>query len=177
MTCIVGLVDNDKVYMGADTFGSNRFTGRSYKEKKIVKKGDMLIGICGDYKVINYITYEFTPPARTLKEDDRQYIHRVGKAISTLLGIDNDCLEDSNSIGASMIIGYNGELYLYESNGQVLTASDPYATTGSGSYHAEASLYSTQTTKDKPRTRLKKAIVCASEFVLSVNNEFQIEVI
>lgn len=177
MTCIVALVDKDKIYMGADTFGSNSYCGRAYKEKKIIKKKDMLIGVCGSYKVMNILTHEFTPPRRYENEKDRAYIHRVGKSISNLLGLSADCLENSDTIESSMIIGYNSELYVFQSDGSVLNAADPYATAGSGAYHAEASLYSTQGTKDKPRTRLKKAIVCASEFVVSVNGDFQIEVI
>jgi ATP-dependent protease HslVU (ClpYQ) peptidase subunit len=178
MTCIVGLVDKGKVYMAADTFGSNTFTGRAYREKKIIKKTNLLLGICGDYKVINLITHELVPPRPFENENDREYIHRLGKTISKLVGIDASCTkEDAGEIGASMIIGYNGQIYLYECNGQILTPADAYATTGSGSYHAEASLYSTEGTKEKPRSRLRKAIVCASSFVLSVNSEIQIEVL
>ena len=42
MTCIVGVAKNGKVYIGADSLGSNGFTKEIRKECKVFKNGEML---------------------------------------------------------------------------------------------------------------------------------------
>lgn len=40
MTCIVGLVNKGKVFIGADSLGSDGFTQQVRKEPKVFRNGD-----------------------------------------------------------------------------------------------------------------------------------------
>jgi len=47
MTCIVGVAKGGKVYIGADSLGSNGFTKEIRKECKVFKSGEFLVGVKG----------------------------------------------------------------------------------------------------------------------------------
>lgn len=48
MTCIVGFVEGDKVWMGGDSAGTNAYLDQDlYDSPKVFRNGAMLIGSCG----------------------------------------------------------------------------------------------------------------------------------
>ena len=58
-----------------------------------------------------------------------------------------------------------------QENFQILENAKGYDECGSGGYHAISSLYSTEGLNITPQDRLRKAIECANEFVMSVDNK------
>lgn len=180
MTCVAAIVKNGTVYMAADSLGSNGFTGTKYKNKKIVRKGDFLFGNSGSYKAINILQEDFTPPKRMIGEERTAYVFRVSKEISKNLVKDKFCSKDKDGqkqLDCSVLIGYEGSIYVLQGDGAVLETYNNYDSIGSGTYHAEASLFSTEGTELSPEDRLRKAIICANNFVLSVDDSIQFEVL
>ena len=78
MTCIVGIIDNNKVYMGSDSLCSNN-TGECYEAKtpKIYKKSsekyNIIIGCTGSFKLMNLVK-NFTPPSDRLFKNEEEYL-------------------------------------------------------------------------------------------------------
>ena len=54
-----------KVYIGADSLGSNGFTQSIRKESKVFKNGEFLIGCTSSFRMIDLLKWKFNPP--TLK--------------------------------------------------------------------------------------------------------------
>lgn len=60
MTCIVGLVDNGVVYMGADSLGSNYQSKTVRNDKKVFKLKDSdkaVVGFAGSYRIGQLLMY------------------------------------------------------------------------------------------------------------------------
>lgn len=180
MTCVAGLVENGVVYMAADRLGSNGFVGRTYKNDKIVRKDGILFGTTGTFKCINFLKYDFSVPKKQEGEESDAYMYRVLKEVAKGLIEDKFCTKTKDGeldLTSTLLIGYDGGLYKMQGDGSMLIPEDKFLTVGSGCYHSEASLYSTEGTELTPEQRLRKAIVCANEFVVSVNDKIQFEVL
>jgi ATP-dependent protease HslVU (ClpYQ) peptidase subunit len=182
MTVIVGLVIGGKVILGADTLGSNNFTKHNFVSKKIIRKQDMLIGSSGSYKAINVIDMEFTQSKRLAAQTDLEYVYDNVRKLTTLIDASGFCTtnqtaNDTKNLTNYSIIGYNGKLYLFQTDGSVLEPEHNYVTVGSGCYHAEAYMYATEDRKMKPEDRVSEAIKCASHFITTVNDKVQLEML
>ena len=68
MTCIVGVAKSGKVYIGADSLGSNGLTKEIRKECKVFKNGDFLIGGTTSFRMLDLLKWKFNPP--TVKDGD-----------------------------------------------------------------------------------------------------------
>ena len=179
MTCIVGIKTDDNVYIGADTFGSNSFTGHSYIRPKIFKKDNFIYGVCGSYRVMQLLEFSYSTPLRTIGQSIEHYLYaKIPDSI-------RDCLKNGGVINStnnietiaqnsSFLFAYENRLFVFQHDFSILEPIANYATTGSGCYHAEASLYSTENVIKDTEERIKKAIICASNYVLSVNNKIDI---
>jgi hypothetical protein len=51
MTCIVGIVENGKVYMGGDAAGVNGYSVRVRKDPKLFKVGEFLFGYTSSFRM------------------------------------------------------------------------------------------------------------------------------
>ncbi len=178
MTCIVGIKTKDNVFIGGDTLGSNTFTGGSYVKPKVFKKGKFLFGGCGSYRILQLLEFELTIPKIYVDEktDDYLYSRFVDAVRSCVKSGGALKLNDSVERMANCIFlfAYDNRLFTMQENFSILESTNDYDATGSGGYHAEASLYSTQGIIEDPKERIKKAIICASNYVLSVNDKINI---
>lgn len=175
MTCIVGLKTEDGVFLGGDTFGSDRFRGEAYVRPKVFKKDDFLIGVCGSYRLMQLLEFKLSVPEKGERQSIEKYLYddfveavrkcvKDGGALKTDSGVEN--------LGnANFLFAYKGVLYIFQDDFSILEPKCGYSSTGSGIDHAQSSLYSTEGTGLEPEERIKRAIQCASNFVLSVNDE------
>lgn len=175
MTCIVGIVDNGIVYMGADSIGSNGWTKTQRSDKKIHRVGEMLFGFTGSYRMAQILAYSFTPNPQTPEQTVDQYMR------STFIDAVRDALtkggytikENGREEGGSFLVGYRGRLFHVENDFQVGECSDGYDACGSGALHALATLYNLPYLP--PRKRILAALKTAEHFIISVGGPFHIE--
>lgn len=178
MTCIVGLKTEEGVYIGGDTFGSDRFIGEAYRRPKVFKKDDFIFGVCGSYRVMQLLEFKLNIPDKAEKTPEDKYIY------TDFLESVRKCLKDGGHIkldsgietiqGAELLFAYRGNLYILQNDLSILEPKSGFAATGSGMYHAQASLFSTEGTTLSAEERITKAIQCANNFVISVNDETNI---
>ena len=77
MTCIVGYVEKGRVYMGADSCGSNGHNYAIYNRPKLFKINDrFIIGCTGTFRLIDLLHYGFDPPKITEGYDRNGYMGR-----------------------------------------------------------------------------------------------------
>ena len=172
MTCIVGINTGQKIIIAVDRLGSNGFTYSQYHEKVFAKDG-FIFGVSGCYRVLQLIKHKFVIPKMNVGQAVDNYIYNDFTDAFIKLIRENNCAinkDNIDSMGSNLLFGFKDKLYQMESNFQILSDCRGYDAIGSGCYHAMSSLYSTNDLNIVPEDRLKKAIVCASEFVVSVDS-------
>ena len=179
MTCVVGIVQDGRIYFGCDSLGSNQALKSSYTNPKIftkeiaevvdsrVVKLPVIFGIAGSYRLQNLIMYNFEVPQIPDDMETEIYFAKVfiPEMIETLqehnaIGVDNNVIHLDRG---TLLIGLKNKLFTIQSDLSFVESSSPYATIGSGEAFALGSLYS-QDTSIKAKKRIKTAIRAAKEF-------------
>lgn len=173
MTCIVGLVERGKVYMGCDSAGT-ACTGFQVvrEDPKVFRIGkDMLVGFCASFRMRDVLQYHFEPPKYRPKVhgDERRYMavefvdaaRKVFKEAGILRVIEN---VDSATDDSSFMVGWRGRLFQVEEDFQVGESSQPFAAIGSGAEIALGALYATHRQKIAPTLRVQKALEAAEQY-------------
>lgn len=171
MTCVVGLVSKGKVYIGADSLGSDGFTQQVRKEPKVFKNGEFLIGCTSSFRMIDILKWKFNPP--TVKDDNlhKFMVTEFVDAVRTLFVENGYSITSDDWKSGCFLIGVKGRLFSIERDFQVYE-QDFYAV-GSGAYHALGSLYTSK--RNSPIKDIEKALETAEHFVTSVGRPFIIE--
>lgn len=168
MTCIIGFVENDKVWVGGDSCASTSRSKILVREPKVFQNGEFVFGVAGSFRVMQLLQYSFSAPAQRSEETDMEYM--VTRFIDAL----KDCLRRGGAMiieegmenmegYAAFAVAYRGNLYAVYRDFQVLTVKDNYVSLGSGSLLALGSLH---TTKDETnlttQERIEKALKAAA---------------
>jgi len=178
MTIIVGLITDEGVYMGCDSLGSRELTAQSMTNAKIIEKDDLMIGFSGHPRANNLLKYSLDPPKRKVIQSIEEYIHKdLLESIKKCMISGNYAKLVNNKVDmeSRFLISYQGRLFELETNFSIIEYKDSYVCIGSGFYHAQASLYTSEKTDLTPEERIKLAIECSNEFVMSTNNDITIK--
>lgn len=183
MTCVVGFLDkeNNVVYLGGDSLGSNGYTKAVYQQRKVFHSKDtkeLIIGICGMFN-FQALEYENLLDEVSLLKDgiDREYL--ITKFIPKLKEVvfkynSNSSRNGLNSMEGELIFGYKDKLFKISSNYGLLERDEIYDSCGSGEYFALASLFTTEDMDLKPIERIHKALQSASKFNVGVQAPYYI---
>lgn len=170
MTCIVAVIENNKCIMGADSCGSNE--DNSYvisQTPKILKKSNMLIGVCDSYRIINLIN-EFTPPntAKTIPN----YSYLIKFFIPEL----QKFLKKHETISEhfNLLIGFKNEIYEIGSDYGVILTPEWGSSIGSGSVAALGSLYTSSKSSLSCQEKVMIALQSAEAIMNNVKGPFLI---
>jgi len=171
MSCVVGLLQNGKVYMGADGVATNpRAEYRPVFCEKLFWNGDYLIGFTGSIRTGQLIKPDYFTPPKDIKEmPDAMYEYFTKKGV-----ICND--EDGAVIQQSnFLIAWKGELYDILLDFQMNKTYGYYNAIGSGANTALGSFFTSKRVKS-PSKRVLTALKAAAEFSFAVGEPYTIEV-
>lgn len=183
MTCIIGILDKEKdcVYIGADSLGSSWCSQALYKNRKVFKAKDnnnILMAICGDYKLQNILSVEenLIEEVKHLK-NEVNIEHMIKYVSPKIMNLANQyyCIENDKgyrNIKGGIIFAYKNLLYIIENNGQVLEPEDEYVAGGSGEEFAIGAL--TQNQNKNTVTRIKEGLEAAEKHAVGVKRPFYI---
>lgn len=180
MTCIVGLVDRGKVWIGGDT-GASMLDGsqrQSWKNSKVFIKENFLFGYAGDFRFGQLLEYAFEPPPKVENQTDLRYlVTTFTDSLITTLQNSKFLLEDKNSLPESngFLLGYNGVLYEFQEDFAWGIPSSNYSALGSGSPYALGVLHALYGSNQGAKTIITKALTASSVFCGSVLEPFIIE--
>ena len=177
MTCIVGMVHNDKVYIGGDSCSSDDSEKFTRRDPKVFHMDDMLIGFSGSWRFGQILRYKFTPPEKKDEQEDFEYL-----VTEWLDALRQSCKEngltkvDDNeeSWDGSALIGYNGSLYILDEDLNIGEPLTDYAAIGSGSSVALGALYVGTKSAKQARRVVQKALEAAVEHARGVTPPFTI---
>jgi ATP-dependent protease HslVU (ClpYQ) peptidase subunit len=177
MTCIVGVVEGDRIFMGGDssaTSGNDELSLRA--DQKVFRTGDFLIGFAGSFRAGQLMRYAFDPPKRPARMDVHRYMvtHFVD-AMREALKRGGSAKRDHEEelIPTSILVGYRGRLYQINSDYDVGEAVDAFDAVGSGSQPALGALVVTHGME--PRKRIRGALEAAERFSQSVRRPFYVQ--
>src|SRR3546814_10742010 len=91
MTCIVGLVDDGKVYLGGDSAGVAGWSLTVRKDPKVFRVGDCIIGFTSSFRMGPLLAHSFQPPKWHDDYDVYEYMVRDLDRKSTRLNSSHSC--------------------------------------------------------------------------------------
>ena len=166
MTCIVGLVEKNKIYMAGDHIASNGYSLKIYNDQKVFLKEDFIVGCCGSVRMAQLLRYYWTPPSRNEKQTDSDYLFlSVIPDIITLFE-KNGYLEkkDEQKKGGVFLFGYKNRLYRFQSDFSLLEDKRGLAACGCGEDFALGALEAIyQTQKTMPANKKIQIALSAAE--------------
>jgi ATP-dependent protease HslVU (ClpYQ) peptidase subunit len=183
MTLIVGLVEDGKVYIGADSLIMWGSKSVQMSTNKIWKTNEMVIGGAGSLVHLQNLQYNLKIP-----EVPKQYLSSKNGLIKYLSTeffpafktslIRGALLEIKDSVGVTdldILIGMHGRLFVISAQGAVNECVQGYCAIGSGSEFALGVLHTLQTTDTTPEDKILRALDAAAEHTYSVARPFSIE--
>ena len=173
MTCVAGLIYNNKVYMACDSGASDEGGGTIYKRRdaKVFMVDDYIIGFSNSFRMGQILQHDFTPPKPSKRNLERTMsIDFVDRVLESLARNNFVIDKDADNV-CDLVIGVYGRLFVMDTDFSIGEYYDKYFAIGSGSQFALGSLYSTKSMKD-PRARLEKALEAAAEYTMSVSAPF-----
>lgn len=160
MSCVIGIINKDGVWIGADSAATTEEgERRPIFTKKIFRNGEYLLGCTGSIRGSQLLYPEhFTPPKQIhfLPDEIRKHFKELG--CITLSPENQSEIHLSN-----FLVGYEGKLYEILTDFQ-MNEIPKYDAIGSGSPFAFSALYTIRKTKLNPEQRIKIALQAAVEF-------------
>lgn len=177
MTCIVGLVEDGKVYIGGDSAGVAGYSLTVRKDKKVFQVGNVLIGGTSSFRMLQLLQYAFTLPEYDPATDLDKYM------ATTFIDAIRQCFKDGGyasksneqESGGSFLIGLRGRLFEIEADYQVGEPLDGYAAVGCGAEIARGVMYATPDMQ--PKKRIELALQASERHNAGVRGPFHIEML
>lgn len=174
MTCIVGVRQNGKVWLGGDSAGIAGWELRAV-DLKVFQRGPFLYGVAGSVRVSNLIRYAFQPPAPLMSLS----IYMVTTWIDAL----RDCLKAGGVAGknneveeltdSALLVGIQGRLFSVYSDYQVSEDQAAYAGVGCGAATALGAL--AVSWQLPPAARCRAALRAAELHNIGVRGPFVVQ--
>lgn len=191
MTCIVGLIDGDKVHMGCDSVSSDGYRiwprndckmfCRSWIVDKTGQEEKMLIGFTTSWRMGQLLRYDMNMPDPPAMEPTFQWmVKKFVRSIRRTLHDGGFAKQvDNVEKGGTFLVGYRGQLFRIESDYQVMEIAGIYDSVGSGWDHAMGSLHTSlrMAPHAHPRIHLTLALEAAETYMASVGGPFHFDVV
>lgn len=177
MTCIVGVVEEGKVYIGGDSAGVGGWDLTIRKDKKVFRSGEFLIGGTSSFRMLQLLHYSFVPPAYDADTDLEKYM------TTTFVDAIRQTFKDGGyaqknseqESGGNFLVGFRGRLFQIETDYQVGESLCGYDACGCGYEVARGTLYATPDMQATKRVEL--ALKAAEYHNAGVRAPFHVEVL
>ena len=172
MTCIVGLVHDGRVYMGADSAGVAGLDMTVRKDRKIGMVGPMALGFTTSFRMGQLLLHGFSPPR--FHPGDDPYAFLLGQFVDAVRdrfktgGFTK--IDGGREDGGTFLIGLAGRLFSMEADFQIGEAADGFDACGCGQAYARGAL--SVTAGRPPEERLSAALSAAERFSAGVRAPF-----
>lgn len=180
MTVIVGLVEHETVYIGADSLATTGCIEQEMTSPKVFRCEERacLIGYSGTVRMANLLQHKFVPPEHPAEMTVECYLTTlfVDSLRATLkeAGTAAKTNEQEVSTG-SMLVGYRGGLYKIGYDYGLMAATAGFDAVGSGEEIALGAIHATMAMKLQPLKRIRLALEAAADLCRGVRGPFVIE--
>lgn len=174
MTCIVGIADQGKVYIGGDSAGVLDYSISVRADTKVFTLGPWVFGFAGSFRMGQLLHHTFAPKPPPSRGLDRfmvaQFIPGVMDCLKTGKWLTNI---NGQREGGTFLVGTQGRIFCVDGDFQVGETRDEYTAIGCGEDIAFGSLFSTR--GQSPRKRIKTALDAAAHHSAGVTGPFVIK--
>jgi len=168
MTCIVGLVNKGKVWIGGDSSVSSGNSQYPITAEKVFRVGEFLMGVAGTISTIQELKYVFKPPQYKGGDITKFMVAKFIPAIKKCL---QDILSDDDPFG--IVVALKNKLFSIDMGFSVCESSTDYDITGCGDDIARGVLFATPDLS--PEKRITLALEAAEKFTCFVRKPFFIK--
>jgi len=184
MTCIVGLVHEDRVIIGGDSAGVTVGWGLNTRvDPKVGVVGEFVIGFTDSFRMGQVLLYRFQPPQ--IPDGAEMMSYMVGPFIDelrrTLKAAGYAERQNERESAGTFLVGVRGRLFRISCDYQVGESADGYDCVGCGMDLALGSMYSTglldRFIPDRSipaRERVLEALAAAEHFSGGVQGPFKL---
>ena len=168
MSCVIGLMDDGNVYIGADGFATTEEgERRPIVADKIIRNKHYLIGYTGSVRTGQIVdSHNFDPPDKIedLAEAMREHLYAKGCVATAEGGISMQT--------CNFLIGYKDQLYEILMDFQLNEVLGNFTAVGSGAAYAMGAMYVLNKMKIDPLRKLELALEAAADFHTSCGPPF-----
>jgi len=172
MTCILGLIRQGHVYLGADSLKIDGWHRIRTPRPKIFRKGSLLIGSENSQRVSDIIEYNLDLPADGGMAPDEYLGSAFIPALRACLA-EHGGLKDGQ-MEAVLMIGYRGGLFVIGEDFTLSEIATSYEAIGAGAKYAMGYMYAMEKTCLSPERLIENALTCAEYFCAGVRGPFVI---
>jgi len=156
VTCIVGFVEGDTIWMGGDSAGVAGWSLTVRADQKVFRNGPMLFGFTTSFRMGQLLRYALTVPDHHPRVDVDKYM------ATTFIDAVRECLKTHGwaakrhevEEGGNFLVGYKGQLFEVDADYQVGRPLDGFTAVGCGQDIARGALYATPQLRGEERVVL-----------------------
>jgi ATP-dependent protease HslVU (ClpYQ) peptidase subunit len=172
MTCIIGLVENGKTYIGGDSASSSEGKIRTSLTKKVFQVGPFLIGYTSSFRMGQILQYQVDFPEAEVYDEKYMVTKFIEIVRLKFKELGYSRIDNNEEAGGNFLVCIPGKIYQIESDFQVNHYSDKFDAVGSGFTFALGAMEALDNLS--PINRITKALEIASKFTSSVREPFTI---
>lgn len=162
MTCIVGVIQKGKVYIGGDSAGVSGLDVTIRKDPKVFIVDDFVFGCTWSFRMIQLIRFSFKPPKRYEETDVYEYMCTafVNELRNCFKNGGFARMNNSEESGGQFLVGYKSRLFEIHDDYQVGEPEKEYSAVGCGRSYSLGALDALDITISAEE-RIKKALEVA----------------
>lgn len=177
MTCVVAIEHEGKVWMGGDSAATREDDIVCRSNEKVFINGEFIIGYSGSFRIGQLLQYALKPPKQNLfKQTDMEYmVIDFVDALRKMLKEKGALMEEKegDAHDSEFIVGYQGKIYVIESDFNVSRPLYNYAACGVGMDYALGAMF-VMPEELHVVSKIEKALLASSEFCTAVRKPFNI---
>jgi ATP-dependent protease HslVU (ClpYQ) peptidase subunit len=172
MTCIVGIVHEGKVILGADSAGVSSYAKVIRRDRKVFRNGELIFGFTSSFRMGQLLEFNLTPPPINEKQEAYNYaVKSLVPAVRDTLRVGGYTrINNGQEEGGVFLVGFRGRLFTIYSDFQVAESLDGIASVGCGEAYALGAMYTLS--KETPMIRLQAGLDAAAFFSAGVSGPF-----
>ena len=164
MTCVVGVVENGVVWMGADSFSGNGYFCSKSSLPKVFLRDGILLGTAGDWRGSALLQNMEVPAC---PDDMPVELYLAGLFVGAMRehfrahGFLQEVNSQQQTEDMQILIGFRGRLFALWQQFQVTESLEGYEAIGAGMYVAAGALYAAQQMKLPVAEQLEMSLMAA----------------
>lgn len=177
MTCILGLVDSGKVWMGGDSASVGGYDIRTRNDTKVFVNGPYIMGFTSSFRMGQLLRFSLHVAHQDPDHTDEQHM------MTTFIEAVRECLksggftkvESNQEEGGVFLVGYKGQLYTVDDDFQIGIPSTPFEACGCGEGYAIGAIAALiGHTKIGPDALIRKTLGIVEQFSSGVRGPFTV---
>jgi len=177
MTCIIGLVSGNRVYIGGDSVGASDYDYQLRADEKVFRNGNMVFGFTDSFRMGQLLRYSLEIPKQTGR-DDFTYLCTtfMDAVIDVLVSKYYATLKDNKVRGGNFLLGYRRKLYRVASDFQVEKVISNFNAIGCGSSYALGAMEVLHNQKQRmsPSKKIIKCLRVVEKYSAGVKSPFHV---